>query len=395
MKMRLLKCVGLTFGLLLMSVTTAKAQETTLTFGVPEIVAANGVSATTISTADVDLVLRSRAPSLFGQNFTRDKANKVFADFANYKLRLTTSLIQAIQTSEPSVTVNSLLINTNTLNLQLAQKINNVSARLGTVSASIAARKRVGIPLFCTSANVSFSLDNIMVSGDYNFITGDVSNAAADFVVNNVKTSCNGLLSFVGDLVLRIAGANSILRDAIRNEANNQLAFVNMKQLFSLSEFARGLNYYRNDQPLSLIANRAISFLREIVDDAAINTPNIVLDFKIETAASLGALNKISIFASHSPATIDFITVENEIQALLPANSERTDFYYRAPTGTVWTYFATAPGSEGLFDLFVNQFPANTRITAVSRSATFPGLQAFPSNIVNVKRANPCGPQAC
>jgi hypothetical protein len=396
MIMQMLKRILVPVVLFVMSATAVQAQETTLTLGVPEVAAANGLSATTISTADVDLILRTRAPSLFGQNFTRDKANKAFADFANFRVDLASSLARAIPAASTKIRqVNSVSINTNNLNLKLSQKTNSVSGILGTLSADISILVS-GIPVICPSANTSFSIKNIMVAGDYNFITGDVSATNVSYTVENISTSCNGFFGFLGDALNAITGlGSSSVRSAVADAANRAVAFSNMKQLFSLSDFANGLSRFRSETPLSVVANRAIMIFQEMVNDAAINTPGIVLDFKVELATSVGGLNKISILASHSPAIIDFITVENEIQALLPANSERTDFYYKTPAGTSWIYFATASGAESIFGLFVNQFQANTKIIAVSRSAIFPGLQGFPSNVVGVKRANPCGANAC
>jgi hypothetical protein len=385
--MKLLRTLLAPLTLLALSAGSAQAQETVLTVGTAgNITATSSLGGNTtsesLSTAQIDGVLRVVAPSTFGQNFTRDKANKVFADFANYKARLTTSLIQAIQASEPSVTVNSLVINTNTLNLRLAQKTNSVAARLGTVSASVAARKHVGVPLFCTSANISFSLDNIIVSGDYNFITGDVSNAVADFAVNNTNVSCNGLLSFIGDFVLNIAGANSQLRDAIRNEANNQLAFVNMKQLFSLADFANGLNYFRNETPITAVANRAISIFKEMVNDAAINTPGIVLDFGIETGTPFGSPNRIKIVASHVPT--DFGLVRRTLATInvtVPSNTQRVDLYVKQTMQQNWQYMGST--TDGFFTVpqaFVNTNTGGPdwAYIAVSRSALIGGLESFP-----------------
>jgi hypothetical protein len=157
-----------TVAFLILSVMQAKAQETLLTIGTAGNVTATNspagsVSGQTVSTAEIDSRLRNVAPGLFGQNFTRDKANNAFADFANFKNGLALSLTQAIQTAEPSIQITSLTINTTTLNLRLAQQTNSVSAQLGTISASAAGRKNVGVPLFCNSATLSFSLDNIMI----------------------------------------------------------------------------------------------------------------------------------------------------------------------------------------------------------------------------------------
>ena len=388
-------------GFLLVAPVVAHAQETTFTIGVPGNIAGTNspnsvIAGQTISTAQVDSVLRTVAPSTFGQNFTRDKANKAFADFANFRTNLASSLIQAVQAQDPSVTVNSLIINTTSINLRLEQKTNSVSGRLGTVSASVSGRKRLGIPLICTSANFSLAIDNLTVMGDYNYITGDVSNARADLVVTNVGVSCNGLLSFVGDFVIALSGINSTIRAAVPAVANQQLAFVNMKRLFSLADFANGLSRFRTETPISAVANRAISIFQEMVNDAAINTPGIALDFNVKPAAFPGGVNAISIYASHAPADIEFITVENEIQGVVPPNTAQIDLYIRPATGGTWAYYTTLFGTgESFFGLSLAQLPANYLVTAIATSSSIGGLQSFPGKTVRTHRANVCGPQAC
>lgn len=369
------------------------AQETVFTIGTPNMTT---VSTESLSTAQIDGVLRSVAPSAFGQNFTRDKANKAFADFANFRTSLAASLIQSIQAQDSSITVNSLIINTNSVNLHLEQKTNSVSGRLGTLSASVSGKKRVGIPLLCTSANFSLAIDNLTVMGDYNYITGDVSNARTELTVTSGGVSCNGLLSFVSNLAISLAGVNSKIRAAVPAIANQQLAFVNMKQLFSLADFANGLTRFRTETPVTAVANRAISIFQEMVNDASINTPGIVLDFNVKPAAFLGDTNMITIYGSHAPATIDFITVENDIQGTTPPNTAQIDIYVRRSASTAWTYYTTLPGSpDGYFGLSITNLPANTKVTAVATSSIIGGLQSFPSRNVNLYGPNPCGPQAC
>ncbi len=391
---RLFAAVGL-LTLSFFSVSSLHAQETTIIVGtVGNITSTNSLAGNTstesLSTAQVDGVLRAVAPGAFGQNFTRDRANKVFGDFARFRANLAPSLTTAIQNSDSSIRVNSLIINANALNLRLAQKTNSVTGQLGTVSASISARKDVGIPLFCTSANVSFSLDNIMVSGDYNFITGDVSNAKADFAVNNVSTGCNGLLGFVGDFVLTIAGANSLLRDAIKAEANNQLSFINMKSLFSLSDFANGLRYYGNETVISPLVNRAINVFRELVNDAAINTPGIVLDFKVVFAANASQPNIIGFFASSAPVTsANLPPAGDRIAFSLPPNSSGMDIYGRdSLSQSNWKFLGTASSSPVYFRDLANLGSTAPVYIVTSRSSVISGLDSFP---ILVKESNGAG----
>jgi hypothetical protein len=366
--------------------------ETTLTVGVAGNITSTrslsgGVSSETISTAQIDGVLRAVAPSTFGQNFTRDKANKAFADFNNFRINLATSLTQTIATQPNIRRVNSVTVNTLSLNLRLSQKTNSVSGELGKAMGAVSLVADVdGIKaLFCPSANVTFNVDNIRVSGDYNYITGDVSNVAAAYDVTNVVASCNGLLGFIGNAIGNpSATARSQINAVIQSQASSQLAFANMKQLFSLADFANGLNYFRNESPVSVFANRAISVFRELVNDAAINTPGIVLDFGVQFGGGISGANKISIIASHAPINVSVGNSSGNFTQLIlnnvflarPPNTEGTvDLYYILQNDTAnWRYLASMTTDSMVI---TTPLPSN-QIIAIGRSSIIPGLQSLP-----------------
>jgi hypothetical protein len=361
------------------------AQETTFTVGTAGNVTATSsdagnISGETISTEQIDSLLRLLAPGTFGQNFTRDKANKAFADFTNLRVGLSASLAQTIAAQTNIRRVNSVAINTPGLRLRLSQKTNSVSGELGTIMASVSLVADVdGIgSLFCPSANVSFNVNNIRASGDYNYISGDISNATVNYDVTDVSASCNGLLGFIGDAFGNpSATARNQINNAIQSQLDTQLAFINMKRLFSLADFANGLRYYGDNAILSLVANRAIGIFRELVNDAAINTPGIVLDFRVTPATTAGSNNAISILASH--ATVDVInvnrTIPKYVDVTIPPNTERVDLYYRT-TGN-WTYFASGTSSR---IPYTNAGP-RPEIMAIGRNGTFSGLESFPGRI--------------
>jgi hypothetical protein len=76
-----LKAIGFVI-INVLSVPFLHAQETTLSVGTAgNITATNSLAGNTtsesISTAQIDSVLRVVAPGAFGQNFTRDKTNKM------------------------------------------------------------------------------------------------------------------------------------------------------------------------------------------------------------------------------------------------------------------------------------------------------------------------------
>ena len=393
----LIASFGLIF-LALTSIAPLHAQETTITVGTAgNITATNSLSGNTssesLSTAQVDGVLRVVAPGAFGQNFTRDKANRVFADFANFRTGLASSLAQTIARQPNIRRVNSVSINTNALNLRLSQKTNSVSGELGTIMASVSLVADVdGFgSIFCPSANVSFNVNNIKASGDYNFISGDVSNAAVVYEVTDVSAGCNGLLGFIGDAFGNpTAVARAQINSAIQSQINTQLSFVNMQRLFSLSDFANGLRYFGNETIISPLVNRAINVFRELVNDAAINTSGIVLNIGVQFASSAGTQNIISFIASHAPSDVlsyaDRAVPANGVTVSMPPNTERVDVYYRT-TGN-WTLLGSTTTGR---IVNIPERPRPVSVIAIGRNSIIPGLESFPGISVTRVERDPLG----
>lgn len=389
--------LGLIFSTLI-SIAPLHAQETTIKVGTAgNITATNSLAGNTtsesLSTAQVDSVLRIVAPGAFGQNFTRDKANKVFADFANFRTGLASSLAQTIANQPNIRRVNSVAINTNALNLRLSQKTNSVSGELGTIMASVSLVADVdGFgSLFCPSANVSFNVNNIKASGDYNFISGDVSNAAVVYEVTDVSAGCNGLLGFIGDAFGNpTAVARAQINSAIESQINTQLSFVNMQRLFSLSDFANGLRYFGNETIISPLVNRAINVFRELVNDAAINTPGIVLNIGVQFASAAGTQNIISFIASHAPSDVlsyaDRAVSANGVTVSMPPNTERVDVYYRT-TGN-WTLLGSTTTGR---IINIPERPRPVSVIAIGRNSIIPGLESFPGISVTRVERDPLG----
>lgn len=392
--MRSVKFEFYSLALFAFAVAPLHAQETTITVGTAgNITATNSLAGNTasesLSTAQVDGVLRVVAPSAFGQNFTRDKANKVFTDFANFRSGLSSSLAQTIS-SQPNIRrVNSVAINTSALNLRLSQKTNSVSGELGTIMASVSLVADVDglASIFCPSADVTFNVDNIKASGDYNFISGDINNATVAYDVTNVSASCNGLLGFIGDAFGNpSATARNQINAAIQSQVNTQLTFVNMQRLFSLADFANGLRYYGNETIISPLVNRAINVFRELVTDASINTPGIVLNIGVKFASNTGTQNFISFTASHAPVDVVKVRAYGAIDLLVPPGTYQSDVYYsniidaQGNRGN-WTYLGSTtsnilPNSANrpLFD--------GTLVMAIGRNSAISGIESFPGKVV-------------
>lgn len=391
--MQLLKRIWAPITLLAMSATAAHAQETTVRVGTAGNITATSslagnIASESLSTAQVDSVLRIVAPGTFGQNFTRDKANKVFADFANFRTGLAASLAQTIATQPNIRRVNSVAINTNALNLRLSQKTNSVSGELGTIMARVSLVADVDglASLFCPSANVTFDVNNIKASGDYNYISGDVSNAAVVYDLTNVSAGCNGLLGFIGDAFGNpTAVARAQINAAIQEQINSQLTFVNMQRLFSLSDFANGLRYYGNETILSPLVNRAINVFRELVNDAAINTPGIVLNIGVEFASVAGTQNVISFIASHAPVDIVSVApvlingvIRHNFTIAIPPNTQNVNLY--TIIGGNW-----APIGSGTTSVIQTaRVLKGSDVIAIGRNGLIGGLESFPGRPVRI-----------
>lgn len=372
----------------MMLAAPAFAQETVVEVGTPgELATTNaltGTSATeSLSTAQIDGVLRTVAPDRFGQNFTRDKANKVFADFARLRGSLALALRQAIAAQPNISSVGAVNIATDALGVRLSQRTNAVFGEVGTIRADVAFVADVDgfASLFCPSVNTSFTVDNIRASGEYNYITGAIGSVAATYDVTNVSASCNGLLGFIANAFADpSAAARGQIEAAIRSELNSQIAFANMQSLFSLADFADGLPTFRDNGPLSIVGNQAITILQELVANANINTPGIVLNIDVLFANAARPQNTIRFLASHAPVKVltyaDRQVAANGVTVEMPPNTQSVDIYFRTDQNANWQRIGTTSTGS------LTGIPTQGRpiwVVAVGRNGTFSGLKSFPA----------------
>jgi hypothetical protein len=376
---RLLKRVSL-WSLLFIS-SSASAQETQLKIGAASnITSTNSLMGSTVSvvlsTSEVDAFLGAFAPAVFGNNFTRDKSNKVFADFSSLKLNLATSLKQVIPTLNPKIrSISSIIIDTPRLNLRLSQKTNSVSAELGTLKVSTNLIYNSNFPVICPYANISLDINITKVMADYNYITGNINNSDVIYTVDNIKSSCGGILGFVGDAFnsVFLGGSRAEVKSAIKSEVDSRIAFANMKTLFSLADFAKGLKAFALNRVISSEANLAVNVLSELVDHPNISTPSIILDVGVDFSALVSNANNISMIVSHAPVDI-IATSPGRYELSVPPNTTRTDLYYQSDTK--WVYFATTNSNIAIFP--VNARPVRSYVIAIGRNSYFPTLSSFP-----------------
>jgi hypothetical protein len=172
-----------------------------------------------------------------------------------------------------------------------------------------------------------------------------------------------------------------------------------MQRLFSLSDFANGLRYFGNETIISPLVNRAINVFRELVNDAAINTPGIVLNIGVQFASSAGTQNIISIIASHAPVNVTGVTlgrgpaIPGVISVEAPPFTERVDVYESLILDsagsqiTNWRYLGTALNGRWT----ATGALTGGRYMAIGRSSLIPGLESFPGIVVTKFERDPLG----
>jgi hypothetical protein len=374
----------------LMTPTLAYSQETNLAFGISR----GAIQSTeNISTAQIDGVLRNVAPSLFDQNFTRNKINSAFSDLDRLQVELANSLRQTIA-SQPNIRqIYSVNVNQILPDLRLSQKNNMVSGELGTLFVRISLQADVDgfQSIFCPSVNVTFDLNRIKAFGDYNYISGDISNANIAYDLSIVSASCNGI---IGGLFNPTSQARSQINTAIQNQINGALQFANMKRLFSLSDLSNGIYRFRSETPVSFIFERSAQIIQEIVNDAAINSNGVSLRIYGSRARDQLSVNYITLLASHTAANIDNISCFNAIEGNIPSNTSKIDIYVQLPrVGARWElYESIAVGTETRFYSTLDGVPANSGVTAIATNATVNGLESFPDTVVSTNDIRQCNP---
>lgn len=366
------------------------AQETTFSLGT-----SNGAiqSTETLSTSQIDGVLRIAAPSVFGQNFTRDRSNKLFADLASLRIGLAQSISSAIASESTVRQVYSVNVNPIIPTLKLSQNNGTVSGELAQffVQASI---KASGQGIFCPSADVKFNIDNIKAFGEYNVISGDVNNTSISYNITNVSASCNGIFGFIGNL-FATGVARDRINSAVASQVNQIVQFANMQRLFSLKDFAASFSRFGQETSISPFTSRVFRVVEEIISNPAINTPGVSLKLIALPSVNNFANHSVILLASHAPALIDSISCFNEIEGNIPPNTSEINIYVMLPrAGATWTLYQTIPaGLNNRFYTAVEGLPANTGVTAIAKNATIGALESFPEKVVSTSNPALCNPE--
>jgi hypothetical protein len=376
-------------------VSPTLAQETTLTIGkAGDITTTNGTNGRTqgliISTATIDPVLNAVDPGRFGPGYTRGKANALIADVARFEQQIGAAVANTLVASGAVDRVNQAIVTANPVVVKLFQTSTGVGVTLSDFSIDVVAEKDY-FPLVCAPARGRAVIDRIKLTGEYNLFTGAIGLTNLDYRIIRVSSGCNGLLGFLGDQLAFMLGINGNreIRDAINNAANDALQMGTLARAFALGDLFSSLRTFANSTSQPDFFNRAIDVGEDLVLNANLNTPSIVLDFSLLRSAS----NSARILASHAPVNVLPIDHPGDGPILLdvPPNTARTDLYYSVDNSN-WTYLGTT--TSNVFNGTRRLWGA--RVIAIGHNAVLSGLESYPGVTQRfVSRSGTCGTQRC
>jgi hypothetical protein len=385
--------------LLGLSAHSAFAQETVVSIGkageIHRTFTDVGFSqATYLSTSQIDPVLSLIDPSRFGQSYTRDQANELFGRIRAYEIRLGELLASAILATGQVDSVNYANVSANPIRLRFFQTSTGIGVNLSRFAVAVSVEKRIGVPLFCESVEGRTTLDNIRLTGDYNFFSGDVGVTDVQFDIRGSSGGCTGALSFFTNFFIELFfDVRAEIARAIRAAADEQLRFANVATVFSAGDLITALRRFADNSPLPLYANQAIDLAQEVILNANLNTPGIILEILVSRSTSASVSNHISLRLSHAP--VDVLPIDHAgrgpIDLVVPPNTARADIYYSVDRAN-WTYLGTTTTNQ-----FVHtQNLWGARVIAIGHNAVIPGLESYPGTAQNfVSRSGTCGTQRC
>jgi len=367
--MKALRLAAIIFVCLLTSVP-ARSQETTLRVGFLGSNLNYPLNTYDISTATIDSYLSTYLPSQFAPNYTRNKANTVFASIESMRAQLNTQLV-AVVNSISNVSVRGITINANSLEASFGQTPTGFSVAIRGISVDVAVRYNVGLPLICDSADGSFRLDNISVGGDYDLPTGTLVNPRASASAQNVHVSCNGLLSDFTNVLIQafaVGYVRDLLNSELQSAVSSQLHAYDMRQIFSVHDFLEGLRNVSNLGVLNSIANHAIDAAEQVVS----NPSSLYRAVELTVGVNYGPSgNEVRFIVSNAEPTnvvgIQYGLYDTLISFAAPTGTSYVDLYQRYSVDPTWYWMGTYPASQGSVD-FVGGFPLNTVIAAVGQN---------------------------
>ena len=167
---------------------------------------------------------------------TSNMVNSVFNDTLMAKIEIQNKLRNEILSVPEVSRVNYSLVDIYPLSAELKQQNNAFIATLSGLRVRVGGKARVGIPIFCSSANFSIDLNNITASLEYNIFTGNLAVSNIEFDLHT-DSDCSGLLGFISDLFFA-----SAFQDSVENYINEAItgisSIVAMEQLFSIQDLA-------------------------------------------------------------------------------------------------------------------------------------------------------------
>jgi hypothetical protein len=363
--------------------SAALAQETTVRVGRVGYGPSDGPEVQSISTAQIDPWLYLFNPSHFGQHYTRDYANAMFADANALQARLVTDLRGVLEQMDHVTSVNGLTVGMNPLYVDIWQTDAGVQAQVFGLSARASVNLDAGVwgwaTGLCYSATASFSIKGIGVTSEYSIATGQLQNSRVDYTIGDIDVSCYGVGGHVTNFLIN-AFASGYIReyahDTLKNATQSQLDMLNSRTIFSAWDFLEGLRNFGSNGYLNAIANQAITLGQAVILNPASLNSAVRLSLTVHQAPSG---NTISFIVSHTETTsvdmLDYPYGWTVVTMGKGPNTGSIDVFYRWPAGVGPWYLLGSTTTDVLYAQ--GMYPQGTEIGAIAVNSSNSSLRAY------------------
>ena len=372
------------YTLLAMSIASvAPAQETTVRVGRVGYGPADAPEVQSLSTAQIDPWLYLINPGHYGQHYTRDYANAMFADANAVRDQLAAELRTKIAEMDHVMAVHGLSISANPLYVDIFQTDAGVRAQVFGLSAAVSARLDGGVwgwaTGLCGFADVSFKLNGINAVSEYSIATGNLQNSRADWTLGEINVNCYGVGGHVTNFLIN-AFASGIVREKVQSTilsaTQGPIDMLNTRSIFSAYDFLEGLRNFSSSGLLNTYANQAITLGQAIVLNPATLNSAVRLSITVQQAP---AGNTVSFIVSHTETTsvdiIDYPYGWTVVTMGKGPNTGRIDVFYRWPAGVGPWYLLGSTTSDVLYAQ--GMYNQGTEIGAIAVNASNSSLRAY------------------
>lgn len=398
----------------------ASTSETELGVGVPNptvIRPLNGepdnvdFSNSTISTEDVDAVLSAAAPQVFGNHYTRDLANGLFAELNGLKATLNNSLRNLLLSQSIIDEVRSLSTEVNPVDLSIRQKGTSVAASVYGLTVTGSVGLDVGIPsLFC-DAEANFEIRVNEVRSSYNAYSGAIEGTSVFYDVINEDFDCDTILGEVALLFVElVADIDGLVGDRIEDAINDIEGALNSQSYFSVKDFMDGFKKVIEIDPqfvAGIQVTPAIEFdttawiekaqqLIELADSQGDLNTGVQLDLTIFE----GSTNSIQFVLGHQNLDVIYVRAYptlTYVNVKIPDESKNYRIYSCGRSGQCDRLYDrfTPAFSNGVGYFRVDGTELENDIVAVAESDFVGGLYSRVGESEEIRVINNCGQRDC